>query len=183
MGQSQVLLVDDDEALLGALTEFLRGEGYLAQPASSGDVALVLLQQVPYRLLITDIVLPGLLDGYALARRAREFRPSIPIIYTTGHMQVAHVRAHGAPFGEMLVKPYRIETLLMAVSSALGERHESERYVNSGSSKPRGSHGLSSTPSMRRDSPMQVPRKSGGSAVATATNLKPEECPDFRLKV
>ena len=154
MDQSQILLVDDDEALLGALTDFLRTEGYLAQPASSGDVALVLLQQrVPFRLLITDIVLPGLLDGFALARRTREFCPSIPVIYTTGHPHVAQIRAHGAPFGEVLVKPFRVETLLMAVSTALGERHEREWYVNSSSSKVRGNPGVISTPStsMRRD--------------------------------
>jgi DNA-binding NtrC family response regulator len=123
MGQSQVLLVDDDQALLNALTETLRAEGYLAQPAISCDVALVLLQQrVPFRLLITDIVLPGLLDGFALARRAREFCPGIPIIYTTGYVEVAHIRGLGAPYGEMLVKPWKLDTMLMAVSSALGKR-------------------------------------------------------------
>lgn len=123
MSQSEILLVDDDEPLLGALTEILRGEGYQAQPALSGDLALVLLQhRVPFRLLITDVVLPGLLDGFALARRAREFCPGIPIIYTTGYVQVAHIRAHGAPYGEMLVKPWKLETLLMAVSTVLGER-------------------------------------------------------------
>lgn len=123
MGQSQVLLVDDDQALLDALTETLRAEGYLAQPAVSGDVALVLLQQrVPFRLLITDIVLPGLLDGFALARRAREFCPGILIIYSTGYVQVAHIRGPGAPYGEMLVKPWKVDTMLMAISSALGER-------------------------------------------------------------
>jgi DNA-binding NtrC family response regulator len=123
MGQSQVLLVDDDQALLRALTETLRAEGYQTQPALSGDVALVLLQQsVPFRLLITDVVLPGLLDGFALARRAREFRPGIPIIYTTGYPHVAHIRAHGAPYGEILEKPWKVEALLMTVATALGER-------------------------------------------------------------
>jgi DNA-binding response OmpR family regulator len=123
MGQSEILLVDDDRALLDALVETLRAEGYQAQPAFSGDVALVLLQQrVPFRLLITDIVLPGLLDGFALARRAREFCPSIPIIYTTGYVEVAHIRGPGAPYGEMVVKPWKIKTMLMAISSALGER-------------------------------------------------------------
>jgi DNA-binding response OmpR family regulator len=162
MDQSQILLVDDDEALLGALTEFVRAEGYLAQPASSGDVALVLLQQwVPFRLLITDIVLPGLLDGFALARRAREFCPSIPVIYTTGHPQVAQIRAQGAPFGEVLVKPYRVKTLLMAVSTALGKRHEREWDVVSSSSTPRGSPEVSSMLPMRRDSPHDhTPRRS-----------------------
>jgi len=123
MGQSQILLVDDNQDVLNLVTQTLRDEGYLAQPAISGDVALVLLQQgVPFRLLITDIVLPGLLDGFALARRARDFCPGIPIIYATGYPQVAHIRAQGAPYGEILVKPWRAETLLMTVSIALGER-------------------------------------------------------------
>jgi DNA-binding NtrC family response regulator len=122
MGQSPVLLVDDDQPLLGILTETLRAEGYLAQPAISGDAALVLLQQrVPFRLLITDIFLPGQLDGFALARRAREFRPSIPIIYSTGYPQVAQIRAHSAPYGEILVKPWKVDAMLAAISTALGE--------------------------------------------------------------
>ena len=122
MSQSQILLVEDDQALLGALTDTLRAEGYLTQPAINGDVALILLQQrVPFRLLITDIVLPGVVDGFALARRAREFRPGIPIIYTTGYAQVAHIRAQGAPYGKMLVKPWKAETMLRAISTALGE--------------------------------------------------------------
>jgi len=122
MSQSQILLVEDDQALLGALTDTLRAEGYLTQPAINGDVALILLQQrVPFRLLITDIVLPGVVDGFALARRAREFRPGIPIIYTTGYVQVAHIRSRGAPYGEMLVKPWKADTMLRAISTALGE--------------------------------------------------------------
>ncbi len=122
MDQSPVLLVDDSQPLLDALTEILRAEGYLAQPARSGDVALVLLQQrLSFRLLITDIVLPGLLDGFALARRAREFCPGIPIIYSTGFLDVAHIRAHGAPYGEILAKPWKIDTLLTTVATALGK--------------------------------------------------------------
>jgi DNA-binding NtrC family response regulator len=123
MDQPRVLLVDDDQVLLRALTETIQAEGYLAQPAISGDVALILLQhRVPVRLLITDVVMPGQLDGFALARRARLFCPGIPIIYTTGHLQVAHVRAHGAPYGEILVKPWKVETLLAMVSTVLRER-------------------------------------------------------------
>jgi CheY-like chemotaxis protein len=120
MSHLPILLVDDNEALLNELTEVLREEGYLAQPATSGDIALVLLQQgIPFRLLVTDVVLPGVLDGFTLARRARLFSPNIPIIYTTGHTDVAHVRARGAPFGEILSKPYRIEAMLRAISAAL----------------------------------------------------------------
>jgi CheY-like chemotaxis protein len=123
MAQSQILLVDDNQEILNLLAKILREEGYLTQPAISGDVALVLLQQrVPFQLLITDIVFPGLLDGFALARRAREFCPGIPIIYSTGYVQAAHIRANGAPYGEILAKPWTVEALLMKVSAALGER-------------------------------------------------------------
>jgi DNA-binding NtrC family response regulator len=122
MGQSQVLLVDDDQPLLGVPTEAFRAEGYLALPAIGGDVARVLLQQqVPFRPLIADIFLPGLLDGVALARRAREFCPGIAIIYSTGYPQVAHIRAQSAPYGEMRVTPGKADAMLTAVSSALGE--------------------------------------------------------------
>jgi CheY-like chemotaxis protein len=123
MGQSRVLLVDDDKALLKTFTETLRAEGYFAQPAISGDVALVLLQQgVPFELLITDIVLPGLLDGFALARHARDLCPGIPIIYSTGFMPVAHIRGPGAPYGELLVKPWKVDAMLTAAATALGAR-------------------------------------------------------------
>lgn len=127
MAQSRVLLVDDDKTLLRSFTETLHAEGYLAQPAVSGDVALVMLQQgVPFELLITDIVLPGVLDGFALARHAREFCPGIPIIYSTGYVPVAHIRRPGAPYGEMLVKPWKFEAMLTAVSTALGAHCRAE---------------------------------------------------------
>jgi CheY-like chemotaxis protein len=122
MAKSQILLVDDDQLILGALTEILREQGYLTQPATSGDIALVLLnQRVPFQLLITDIFMPGLLDGFALARHARDLFSGISIIYTTAHPQVAHIRRYSAPYGKILIKPFEINTLLVAISWALGE--------------------------------------------------------------
>lgn len=123
MGHPEILLVDDEEDVLGIAAEILRQAGYRLQTATSGDVALIMLQQgLPFRLLITDIVLPGLLDGFALARRARELRPDIPIIYTTAYLPVAQVRARGAPYGETLAKPWRAEALLAMVASLLGDQ-------------------------------------------------------------
>jgi CheY-like chemotaxis protein len=94
-------------------------------------VALFLLQQrAPFDLLITDIFLPGMLDGFALARRAREFCPGIPVIYSTGYPQVAHIRANSAPYGEILEKPWKLDAMLTAISTALGVRsweHVAER--------------------------------------------------------
>jgi CheY-like chemotaxis protein len=120
MDQPGILLVDDDQDVLHVTTEILRQAGYRTQSAMSADVALVLLREgLPFRLLITDVVLPDMLDGYALARMARDLCPGIRIIYLTGYPPVAEVRARGAPYGETLVKPVRAEDLCKAVDSLL----------------------------------------------------------------
>ncbi len=123
MGHPEILLVDDEEDVLCIAAEILRQAGYRLQTAINGDVALIMLQQgLPFRLLVTDIVLPGLLDGFALARRARELCPGIPIIYMTAYLPVAHIRGRGAPYGETLAKPWRAEALLALVASLLEDQ-------------------------------------------------------------
>jgi CheY-like chemotaxis protein len=120
MGQPTILLVDDCEDVLELAALALRDAGFDVMPAISGDVAVILLeQQVPFRLLITDIVMPGFLDGFALARKAREFLPEIRVIYTTGYREIADVRSRGAPFGEVLAKPWSLATLVDLVGSSL----------------------------------------------------------------
>jgi hypothetical protein len=62
---------------------------------------------------------PGELDGSALAREATTLRPGLKLVYMTGVPGVARVRAPGAPFGEILPKPWRIENFLKTVDVAL----------------------------------------------------------------
>ena len=120
MDHPDILLVDDDQDVLHVTTEILRQAGYRIQSVMSADIASVLLREgLPFRLLITDVVLPGLLDGYALARMARDLSPGIPIIYLTGYPPVAEIRGRGAPHGETLVKPVRAEDLCKAVDLLL----------------------------------------------------------------
>jgi DNA-binding NtrC family response regulator len=122
MGEPEILLVDDERDILEIGVMALREAGYAVQPAANGDIALVLIEQgVPFRLLITDVVMPGILDGFALARRAREVDPSLPIIYTTGFARVASVRSPGAPHGDTLQKPWRPSELLRLVAAVLRE--------------------------------------------------------------
>jgi CheY-like chemotaxis protein len=118
--ETQILVADDDEAILELILTILRDEGYRVTPAINGDVALVILQQgLPFQLLITDIAMPGLLDGYALARKARELRPEMQIIYMTGFASMASVRSRGAPYGQTIVKPWTTQVLLAAVASVI----------------------------------------------------------------
>lgn len=122
MAKPEILLVDDERDILelGALA--LREAGWEVQAAANGDIALVLLEQrLGFRLLITDVVMPGVLDGYSLARRAREIDPNLPIIYMTGFSGVALVRSPGAPAGDMLQKPWKPSELLRVVGALLKE--------------------------------------------------------------
>jgi DNA-binding NtrC family response regulator len=120
MSAAQILLVDDERDILELAAGALREAGYSVQPAANGDIALVLIEQgVPFLLLVTDIVMPGLLDGYALARRARELRPSMRVIYSTGFSHVAAIRSTGAPLGETLQKPWKPSELLRLVDKIM----------------------------------------------------------------
>jgi DNA-binding NtrC family response regulator len=136
MGRAEILLVDDEQDILDIGILLLREAGFDAVPAISGDIALILLEQgLPFRLLITDIVMPGVLDGFGLARRAREILPDIRLIYTTGFAGVTTVRSRGAPYGMTLQKPWRSQSLVEAVATALpgtnrpasGQLHDAER--------------------------------------------------------
>jgi two-component system cell cycle sensor histidine kinase/response regulator CckA len=117
---TQILVVEDEAAILELTVSVLRDEGYRVTSAINGDVALVILQQgLPFRLLITDIAMPGLLDGYALARKARELQPEMQIIYMTGFASMASVRSRGAPYGQTIVKPWTSQVLLATVASVI----------------------------------------------------------------
>jgi CheY-like chemotaxis protein len=120
MSVTEILLVDDEQDILDIGVAVLRSGGYRVLPALNGDIAMILIEQgLPFRLLVTDIIMPGLLDGFSLARRAREALPDIRIVYTTGYSGAASIRSRGAPDGETLVKPWLPRDLLAIVNATM----------------------------------------------------------------
>jgi len=120
-----LLLVEDDPEVLALAAGQLEDAGYQVARAPNANIALLLIKEgVPFHALITDVVLPGLLDGFALAELARALRPRLGVVYMTGYGEVARLRARGAAFGEILAKPCRKDTLLGAVRGlcALGPK-------------------------------------------------------------
>jgi CheY-like chemotaxis protein len=119
-----ILLVDDERDILDLGSAALRGAGYSVQQAISGDIAFLLVQQgLLFDLLVTDIVMPGLLDGFALARKVREFIPAMPIVYSTGFARAADMHIQDAPNGRLLIKPWLQSDLLAAVDAAMSSLH------------------------------------------------------------
>lgn len=81
----RVLVVEDEFLIRMTLAEALVDEGFHVIEAESGDDALPILKSDPeIKLLLTDIQLPGVLNGRTLATQAREHIPSLPIIFMTG---------------------------------------------------------------------------------------------------
>jgi CheY-like chemotaxis protein len=122
MGATEILLVDDEQDILDIGLTVLNRAGYRVLPALNGDIAMILVEQgLPFRLLVTDIIMPGLLDGFSLARRARETLPDLRIVYTTGYSGAAGIRSRGAPYGNTLVKPWLPRDLVAIVNSTMAK--------------------------------------------------------------
>jgi len=107
-GDEVVLLVEDHPQLRRRARRVLDELGYRVTEAENGDSALKILEaRDDIELLFTDIVMPGALDGAALANEARKLRPGIRILFTTGYAEQAQI-AEGLleQGGELLRKPY-----------------------------------------------------------------------------
>ncbi len=113
MGQT-VLLVEDEALLLEVARADLEDMGYETVCASDGERALEVLQNAdPLDALITDIRMPGELDGWHLAMRARELIPGLPVIYVSGYSPDQMRPVAGSVF---LKKPYRFGDLQQALA-------------------------------------------------------------------
>ena len=118
---ARILIVEDDELVLTHARRLLDSMGYEVTCAECGDVALELLKADPdFDLLFTDIIMPGALNGPALARKARDLVPDIRILFTSGYTEDA-VSHHDLPGStpRLLHKPYRRQELADKVSEAL----------------------------------------------------------------
>ena len=115
-----VLVVDDDDQVLDVAAIILTSLGYHVIPATNPEAALEIIKY--YRgidLLMTDIVMPGPLDGWELARRAKQLRPDLGVVYTTGFADAALDDEARPGLGPLLPKPWRPDQLVGLVQRTL----------------------------------------------------------------
>jgi CheY-like chemotaxis protein len=118
--KSTTVLVVEDEPTVRALAEsIIEALGYMILSAANAREAIALLEQdEPIDMLFTDINLPDgpdAIDGLELARKAVELRPSLRVIYTTGHGQTDGMTALFVDDATFLPKPYTAKQLTEAV--------------------------------------------------------------------
>jgi len=115
-----ILVFEDDDLIQNIVEEALTEGGFELAIAASGEEAVTLLQSgaANYRALVTDISLKGRIDGWEIAKKAREKDSAFPIVYMSG----AHAEdwaSKGVPNSIMLAKPFAPAQLITAVSQLL----------------------------------------------------------------
>jgi signal transduction histidine kinase len=116
-----VLVVDDEPTLVMLITDVLEEQGYKVLSAKTGAAALGPLQSgLPIDLLVTDVGLPGGMNGRQLAEAARELRPELKVLFVTGFAENAAVgQGRLDPGMDLLSKPFEIATLAAKVRALI----------------------------------------------------------------
>ena len=108
---ASILIVDDQLELLALTGAFLPECGYTVSWAPNAADALHILESNrPVDILLTDIVMPGGMDGFELARCAKITRPDLKVVYSTGHTDLSPEQI-GQTYGPLLKKPYQSSRL------------------------------------------------------------------------
>jgi PAS domain S-box-containing protein len=118
-GKGRVLVVDDEFDFQQLVARRLQSLGYRTVTASSGAEALDALRREPFDLLLSDVVMPGAVDGVELAVQARTIQPAIRIVMMSGFADADLRRIPGE--WQLLDKPIDGETLANAVRSAVSQ--------------------------------------------------------------
>ena len=115
-----VLVVEDDQVIQSVIEEALSDGGFELSIAASGEEALALLRGTNsrHRALVTDISLAGEVDGWEVAKCAREIDAAFPVIYITG-ANADQWTIKGVPNSLLIVKPFAPAQLVTAVSQLL----------------------------------------------------------------
>ncbi len=114
-----VLLVEDEADVRGPAAERLRELGYTVLEAANGPAALRLLRSgVRIDVLVTDVGLPGGLNGRQVADAVRERRPGVPVLFITGYAGSA-LENELAPGMEVIGKPFALDALAARVRAIL----------------------------------------------------------------
>ena len=120
-GSETILVVEDSATVRGVAVGLLRGLGYTVLEAEDGHAALAILKQpVAIDLLFTDLIMPNGINGQELLRRARELRPGLKAMFTSGYSeQFLQDRSSAEAGVPLLNKPYRKHALAEAIRAVL----------------------------------------------------------------
>ncbi|RDH85491.1 MAG: PAS domain-containing sensor histidine kinase [endosymbiont of Escarpia spicata] len=120
-GHETILVVDDENDLLDLARDYLEEAGYRIYTATRGPEALAILKSKDdIKLLFSDVVMPGGMNGYELAEQANELNPGLKVLFTSGFTKKAAARNYQARVAtNLLTKPYSRDDLMKRIRETL----------------------------------------------------------------
>lgn len=117
-----LLIVDDEPLVRMVIADFLRGDGYAVMEAGTADEAVGMLRRHDdIRLILTDILMPGALNGFDLAEWVGHHRPEIRVLLTSGYFSEAHLPSRLNWSDRMIRKPYSLAETSSRIKAMLAE--------------------------------------------------------------
>ena len=119
-----ILIVEDETLIRIALSDYLQECGFKILEAAHADEAVKILEHCPVviDLVFSDVVMPGSMDGFALARWIRAHRPGLPVMLTSGDARKADCARELCEREPFLSKPYDLARLVAEMRTLLGAR-------------------------------------------------------------
>jgi len=117
----RILIVDDEEELVSALTERLNLRGFEAIGVTTGTEALDLIEREAFDVVLLDVKMPGL-GGMEVIKRIKDTKPELEVVLLTGHgssQAVEEGKALGA--FDYLMKPIKIDALIRILLAATSD--------------------------------------------------------------
>jgi CheY-like chemotaxis protein len=121
-GSERILIVEDDPQVRAVVVSQLQGLGYAAAEAPDGEAGLAALEAAaqPFDLLLTDVIMPGAMNGKVLAEEAARRWPRMRIVFMSGYTEDAVIHnGRLAPGVLLLGKPFRRAELAQMLRQAL----------------------------------------------------------------
>jgi DNA-binding response OmpR family regulator len=123
----RLLVVDDDPEITSSFEAILRSEGYEVVTAKDGREALELVRQVPFDLVLLDLLLPDM-DGWTVLQHVREMRPSSRVVILCADVDAeGTVEAFRLGAVDVLLKPPDVDKLLRFLDEMTGLREDEQR--------------------------------------------------------
>ncbi len=114
-----ILIVDDESCIVESLQGIIQDEGYQALCASSGEMALQVLEQEQVDLVLMDVWMPGI-DGLETLKRIKATNPQLPVIMISGHGNIdTAVQATKMGAYDFIEKPPGYDKIVLSIKNAL----------------------------------------------------------------
>lgn len=122
MDKVSILVVDDEAVIRDGLHRTLSGDRFCVETCKSGHIAIELLQEKEYDLIITDLKMPGM-NGIEVLKAVKGLQPDIPVIMITGYATVdTAVEAMKNGATDYITKPFTPQQILEKIEKSLEQR-------------------------------------------------------------